>query len=341
MKFRWLLLGLGVVVLMVPALVLTFARLVQLDHGLWVRLVSFTPYALVLYAVAFLLLLLAVIRARGGWRSVAVVFVLISLGGAVLHAWWASSLWFDTEGGLDGVSTSSTNEGAGSTDEGAGSITVMSANLMVGQASAARVVEVATLNGADILVLQEVTPAALHRLRIAGIDEAYPHSAGAAMPSVAGTMVFAEQPLTDIAPLGTTVGGWAMTVGGNTTLLAVHPWPPVGDASEWHADHAAVRRAAGERGGPALVVGDFNATVDHRAVQELLGRDFRDAASEANSGWQPTWPASGEVAVAGVPIPPLMALDHVLVRGPLHSTDTQTVSIAGTDHRALIATLNR
>ena len=47
------------------------------------------------------------------------------------------------------------------------------------------------------------------------------------------------------------------------------------------------------------------------------------------------------MAVAGVPIPPLMALDHVLVRGPLHATDTQTVSIAGTDHRALIATLSR
>jgi endonuclease/exonuclease/phosphatase (EEP) superfamily protein YafD len=336
MKFRWLLLGLVVVVLIVPALVLTFARLVQPDSGLWVRLVSFAPYAVVLYVVVFLFLVVAVIRGRGGWRSAAVVFLLVALGGAVLHGWWLSPLWFDTESGPDRL-----DQPEASTGSVAGDTTVMSVNLMVGQASAARIVDIAARNDVDILVLQEVTPAALDRLRIAGLDQAYLHSAGAAMPGVAGTMVFAEEPLTDITPLDTTIGGWAMTIGGDSTLLAIHPWPPFGDASEWHADHAAVRRAVGERTGPALVVGDFNATLDHRVVQELLARDFRDAAAGANSGWQPTWPAGGEVTVTGVPIPPMMALDHVLVRGPLHAVDTQTVTIAGTDHRALIAELRR
>jgi hypothetical protein len=74
-------------------------------------------------------------------------------------------------------------------------------------------------------------------------------------------------------------------------------------------------------------------------MRELEGRGFADAAEQANSGWQPTWPASGEMSVLGVPVPSMLAIDHVLLTEELVATHTRSVTIPDTDHRALLATL--
>ena len=90
MKLRWLLLGLLVTLLLVPARLLTTARLLDLPGGTWVRLVAFTPYALVLYAAALLLLLLAWWRGRGSGAARRGCSSCVSLLGLLLHAFWAS-----------------------------------------------------------------------------------------------------------------------------------------------------------------------------------------------------------------------------------------------------------
>ena len=59
MKLRWLLLGLIVTALLVPAFLLTADRLLDPQGGTWVRLIAFTPHAVLLYAAALLPLLLA------------------------------------------------------------------------------------------------------------------------------------------------------------------------------------------------------------------------------------------------------------------------------------------
>jgi endonuclease/exonuclease/phosphatase family metal-dependent hydrolase len=76
-----------------------------------------------------------------------------------------------------------------------------------------------------------------------------------------------------------------------------------------------------------MVVGDFNATLDHGPVRDLLGLGLRDAARESNAGWQPTWPAWL----------PLIAVDHVLVSRDLGVISTKSAVVEGTDHRALVA----
>src|SRR6478735_10698624 len=96
MKLRWLLLGVLTTLVLVPALLLTTARALDLPGGTWVRLVAFTPYALALYAAALLLLLLAWWRGRGFWRGTARVLVVVSLLGLVLHAFWASGPYVGT-----------------------------------------------------------------------------------------------------------------------------------------------------------------------------------------------------------------------------------------------------
>ena len=127
-------------------------------------------------------------------------------------------------------------------------------------------------------------------------------------------MVFSRYALGTATRVDTEFDSWRTTVAapdGELTLLAVHPFPPT-VVAQWHDDLAAVRAAAA---GADLVVGDLNATLDHRPLQRLEDDGFRDAAELTNAGWQPTWPANGEYHLAGVPLPPLVAIDHVLV-GP-------------------------
>jgi len=327
MKIRWLLLGLLVVAMMVPALMITAVRILAPDGGHWVRLVSFAPYAVAFYGLAILLLLLALVAGRGTWRRTSGTLCLVILPLVGLHLWWASGPY---------VGQPAVSEKRGDT------FTVMSSNLSFGAANPSRVVEVAVKNDTDILVLTEITPVALNRMQAAGLDQAFPNAQGETADGVAGTMVFSRYELGQVEALNTTFGGFEMTVAipdESITLIAVHPHPPTGDARAWRADHAAVRRAAAIADGPVVLVGDFNATLDHKPMRDLEGRGFADAADLANSGWQPTWPSAEEFSVLGFSVPSMLAIDHVLVTQELIAADTASVTIQGTDHRALFATL--
>ena len=88
-----------------------------------------------------------------------------------------------------------------------------------------------------------------------------------------------------------------------------------------------------------MIVGDLNATMDHAPMRELVGRGYDDAATQAASGWQPTWPAAGEVSRFGLAVPSLLPIDHVFLSTGLRAVSTESVTIAGTDHRALVATV--
>lgn len=327
MKLRWLLFSLLLLVLLVPAGLISFARLSDLPGGTWVRLVAFTPLAGVLYAVALLPLLWVGLRGRRFARAVARSLSGVAVLGLLLHAYWAS-------GPFIGSSAAEAASGP--------HLRVMTSNLRLGDADPTEVVDVAVDRGVDLLVLEEVTPQARAALRAAGIRRAFDHSAGRAAPGPAGTMVFSTHPLQDVQRLGTPFGSFEVDVRlprASLHLLAVHPRPPIGDVTEWRADQRAVRQGARGRQGRTMIVGDFNATMDHAPLRELVGRGYDDAATEARSGWQPTWPSAGEVSRFGVAVPSLIPIDHVFLSVGLHAVSTESVTVDGTDHRALIATV--
>lgn len=330
MRLREVLLAAVVSVLLAPAVLLTAARLLDLTSGTFVRLVAFTPYAVPLYLAALLLLLVVSLRGRGAWRGTTRGLAVVAFLGVGMHAFWASGPFVGSR-----------------PDPQAGALHVMTSNLLFGQADCERMLRIALDRGVDVLVLQEVTPQALRRLRSAGIDDAFPRSAGTAEPDTSGTMVFSSTPLTNVRRLATPFGSYTMDVrlpgvsgDGVVHLLAVHPRAPVGDARAWAADHRVIARAAQGREGPRMLVGDLNATTDHAPLRALLALGYRDAATEARSGWQPTWPSSGVETRLGVPVPPMVAIDHVLVTGGLEAVRTETFGVAGTDHRALVASVD-
>jgi endonuclease/exonuclease/phosphatase (EEP) superfamily protein YafD len=293
--------------------------------GSWVRLVAFTPFAVPLYAVATLLLLVAWWRGRGGWRVTARLLVVVSLAGLLLHAHWASGPYVG---------------GSAAQAQTPGRLHVMTSNLRVGRADTSRVVELAVADRVDVLVLEEVTPLALDRLRAAGLSRAMVHTAGRPAAGAAGTMVFSRYPLRHPTRLATGFGSYAVdlrTPTGLVRLLAVHPRPPTGDATAWRSDQGVVRHAAHASHGPTLLVGDLNATMDHLPMRALAGMGYADAATEATSGFQPTWPAAGVVSRFGLGVPSLLPLDHVLLRSGPHGVHTDAVTVEGSDHRALVA----
>ena len=327
MKLRWLLLSVLLVVTLVPAGLVTVARLLDLTGGTWVRLVSFTPYAGVLYALALLPLLLVAIRGRGFARGTARCLGVVAGVGLLMHAYWASGPFLGT---------------SAAQASGGDRLHVMTSNLLLGNADATQVVNVARGHDVDLLVLEEVTPQALTELRSAGMRHAFPHRAGRAEPGTHGTMVFSAYPLQKVRRLDTAFGSYGMDVrlpGGRVHLLAVHPRPPIGDVMQWRTDHRAIRQAARGRPGRTMIVGDLNATMDHAPLRELVGRGYDDAATRATSGWQPTWPAAGEVSRFGIPVPSLLTIDHVFLSAGLRAVSTESVTIEGTDHRALVATV--
>lgn len=328
MKLRWLVLGILVAVLLAPALTLTGDRILTPGGGVWVQLVSFTPYAVLLYGLALLLLVIAWVLVSGGWRKTVGVLALVAVAGLGLHLFWASGPY---------VGQAGTAAGTGRP------FTLMTANLMLGEASPSEVVATAVRNDVDVLVLVEVTPQELGNMATAGLNQAFPYSEGQADHGPSGTMVLSDRKLTDVQRLGTRFGGYSMTVGpsgDSFTLLAVHPQHPKDDATGWAADHRVILDAVSAlHDVPAVIAGDFNATLDHKPMRELEGKGFDDAASQANSGWQPTWPASGEVSILSVPIPSVLQIDHVMVNRGVRARKTESVTIAGTDHRAVVARL--
>ncbi|HET7386949.1 MAG TPA: endonuclease/exonuclease/phosphatase family protein [Nocardioidaceae bacterium] len=327
-RARWVVLGLVLVVLLVPAGALTFARLVSPGGGFWVRAVAYTPFAIPLYAVAFLLLLVALITTRRGWRTLAAVLTVLSVIGLALHLYWVRGPYTGPE---DIASP------------GDPTVRVMTLDLRQGLADPARVVGLAVHDDVDVLVLQEVTARELAAMDGAGLDKAYSHLAGSPAEGAAGTMVFSRYELGEAARLPTGLASYAMDVqapGADVHLLAVHARQPSGDASAWAQDQAAIAQAAADANDPTVVIGDFNATLDHAAMRRLLDDGFRDAADTANSRWQPTWPSAGQVSVLGFAEPSVLALDHVLVSGRVRVLHTATVQVPGTDHRALLAILS-
>lgn len=311
----WLLL----LALLAPAALLTTARAAEPPGGTWVRLVSFTPLALPLYAVALALLLgRAVLRGRRWAWLASALLVAVPLGA---HAWWYAP------------QVTGANPPPSAQSE---PFRVMTANALRGRADLLGLVSAASTARVDVLVVQEVTPAALAVMESGGLDSAWPHRAGVPEEGTHGTMVFSRFPLGSPVRLDTAMASWDVAVTtpeGPLRLLAVHPFPPT-DAVQWAADHATIREAAR---GADLIVGDFNAGPDHAPMRALAGIRLRATTELANEGWQPTWPANGQFGVKGIPLPPSVQIDHVLIGDRLAAISTRTLRVEDTDHLAVVA----
>lgn len=282
---------------------------------------AFVPYALVGYAVAAVAWFTLRWFLAGRRRFAATLTVAVSLAGLVLHAALLGPAY------------------VGAHASGPPDLTVMTSNLRLGQADPATVVRIARDSKADVVVLEEVTSS--EYLALGGLRELLPNVAGWPAPGSVGTMVFSRYPLEDVTPVRVSKWAWQMEVGAPMpfSLLGLHTSQPMGWPTTWRADFALIAGVVRKTSGPLVVAGDFNATLDHEPMRRLLGLGLADAARQANSGWQPTWPGATDAAGAMPFGISLVALDHVLTTKAFSAVSTRTYRVPGSDHRALVARL--
>lgn len=224
-------------------------------------------------------------------------------------------------------------------------VRVLSLNLHKGEASPQAVVGLAEEN-ADVIAVSELTPEAVMNFSQAGVDEAFPYSVLIPASGAKGVGLWSRFPLSTMVPAGHRNTGIAVArlqipgVRFNLVVASIHIMSPVAaDANSFRGWRMGITATAAnlhefaDMAGPAAVIvaGDFNSTPDMRQFRDLLSNGYRDAAEETAAGFAPTFPSH-------VWSPPLITIDHVLTRNA-GAYSIRTVTMPGSDHRALLATV--
>ena len=222
---------------------------------------------------------------------------------------------------------------------GSETVTLLSSNLEFGAGNAEDIVQGVHDRKADVVVLVELTPQAVTRLKAAGLDEALPYVVGTPEAGTTGAAIRSRWPLT-LIDAGKGVGGslfWepyalVQRPGGAFRVKAIHTRQPIVSARGWHQDLDRIHdwQLAQPADQPLLLAGDFNASQSHPAFRTMLD-GLTDAHRATGGGWVRTWPQ-------GRRIPPFVQLDHVLGRG-VTAVDAGVTAVRGTDHAAVWATL--
>ncbi len=214
---------------------------------------------------------------------------------------------------------------------------VLTANLLAGRASAGAVAGLVRRHRVDVLFLQELTGAAVTRLRQAGLGQLLPHEmTDARLAGPRGSGIFARFPLgsgLDLAPtsMAQPAARLELPGGHRVDLVCVHPCAPAPPSlrhsvPRWRRELAALPPPADP---PRVLAGDFNATADHAQFRRLLQAGHVDAASAAGRGLVPTWGPAGW--------PALLTIDHVLVDPRCAVLAASVHFLPGSDHRAVYA----
>lgn len=221
-------------------------------------------------------------------------------------------------------------------------IRVMASNVLTGLADARAVVALVRSEHVDVLAMEELPAEMVAELDAAGLRAALPYRNVDARPGANGSGLFSRFPLRPLKPynaidLNAEPRSLVAIPGARPIdLQVVHPPPPLTPARTgiW-------RRMLGELPRPRrdgeqlrMLMGDFNATLDHAALRDLLGGDhgYADAADATGHGLATTWPELHR-------LPPYITIDHVLVDPRMRADAFSVHTIPRTDHRAVVATV--
>jgi endonuclease/exonuclease/phosphatase (EEP) superfamily protein YafD len=289
-------------------------RVLGLDRagGALVLLIPFTPYV----AAGSVVVLVAALALRAWWPAAVVGVAAVALLACVLPRFFA-----------DGPAAG-----------GGQRLRVLSSNMLVGGADARKIMDLVRREHVDLLAVQEFTPDAERRLDAAGLAVVLPYRVSYPHLGVEGSGIFSRYPLRDDGlrthPSGMTQARATVSVPGGTSLAveSAHPCAPSSPAMAacWRTDLANEPSAA--TGGPRLLIGDFNATLDHTGLRRLIATGYRDAADVRGAGLSPTWPFDGDL------IPPV-TIDHILADRRIGVARFSVHPVARSDHHAVFAEL--
>ncbi|MGL4305735.1 MAG: endonuclease/exonuclease/phosphatase family protein [Mycobacteriaceae bacterium] len=225
--------------------------------------------------------------------------------------------------------------------DGATIFTVMTLNVYKDAADVQSVADAISSSHADVVALPEASAvfadAVLARLGpgyVRGSDDNHRSSGSGATLSMIAKTVLRPQFHSNYPDL--LLGSQHVTVlldGRSVDLYGVHPSPPVpGNLDNWGADLVKIRELC-VTSTPTVIMGDFNATVDHQYFQQLIDSGCSDVRKATGSALAATWPSI---------LPQFLgsSIDQVLTAGPgVLPRQSSVRDISGSDHRAVFATL--
>jgi endonuclease/exonuclease/phosphatase family metal-dependent hydrolase len=324
-------------ILCLPGALLTVLRLVPWDVGTpWIQLLSLFPASLLLTTTALTAAVLAV--CLGSRLSHAILAAVVTALLLVQLQLVAPRLR-PHEPTVPAPQAAGTAGLAGPVP--GRTVTVMSLNVGSTGVDSAVLLKEARARKADILALPELSPPGLEALEAAGIAADFPYRSVDVDWAGVGSALFSRFPL---QASGRVPGsafyqstGVVMVPGtpGGIQLAAIHvDSPRPGRIPRWRQELQQLGGLRQDLPGAAstILLGDFNASYDHREFRELLAAGFTDAAQAAGQGMTPTWPA-------GSRIPLFVTLDHVLVTPGIGIRSFATVAVPGTDHAGIVAEL--
>lgn len=218
-------------------------------------------------------------------------------------------------------------------------VKLMALNLNAGGAEAGAVVELVSLERPDLVAFSELTPGAVRALNRAGLASLLAERVVSPAPGADGTGLYAVFPLRRGAGIAPAIGEVPMvralvrTPRIRAEAVSVHTRAPTGfpAADRWAAGLSALPSRSG--GEAVFLLGDFNATLDHPQLRDLIDRGYVDAADAVGSGLDPTWPRMGSFSLP-------VTIDHILVPDSSAVLDYETAAVPGTDHAAVMATVS-
>lgn len=214
---------------------------------------------------------------------------------------------------------------------------VMTFNVMTDNENHVACIEHALQSDADIVCLLEVDEtwrASLEPLRVK-----YPHRVEEMNDGHFGIACYTRVPLksSEVRRLSR----WALPtvllnldyLGKPLTFISTHPMPPMNalNAREWKGHLLQIAAIAASIDGDVILAGDLNATPwceGMRLLRTESGLDFHSV----DPVWPPTW---------GIPLPMMIPIDHVLLKGDLRVSKRTIGPALGSDHRSVTVEIAR
>lgn len=206
-------------------------------------------------------------------------------------------------------------------------------------------------SGADIVCLQETTPAWEQFLRQnLASDYSFVEFRHSTTRMGGGLAFLAKVPAREVAYIPSETGwfdGWIMrfeTAAGPVQVLNVHLRPPISDRGSWISGYLSTGGdrlremerfcARCESGVPTLVSGDFNDS-PHSAVVEWLQQQKLINALPEFDRYSPTWHwSSGIISLH-------RRMDHILYSPELHCCAARVLPAGASDHFPVEAVFSR
>lgn len=297
-------------------------------------IVAFVPWMAVLSAV---ILLISLISRR---RVLAVISALCLLTQLVWHAGFLYP-----RVSLSSAARMAVTSVTASVDDRYARL--MTLNTRNGQADAAQIVQTVREQHVEVLALQELNSSMISRLNEAGIRELLPYSVVANTSSSDNGGVnglWSAAPMSertgDLIPIeASSISAASIDFDGTVIRFgSVHPFSPrPSNQGLWDRGLGSISQLR-EDDHTFVLMGDFNATWDHASFRYLLGGRFVDAGENAGEWFQMTYPANKRL-FGWIPVPAAVEIDHIVHDRSVVVGDLDAVTVSGSDHKALLGTL--